>query len=139
MKIPQNVAMNDPSPNQRQFDLEKRTFRFADNVRSFVAKLPHSALFLEDRKQLVRSSGAIGANYIEATKSLGKRDFLMRTRTSRKEARESLYWLQLMRIGNDPTLESEKSMLIKEADEITRIFSAMVRNYLEKISASNKA
>ena len=133
----ENTIMQESSPKLRIFDLEERTIRFAHNIREFVKKLPVSDWNVEDKKQLVRSSGAIGANYIEANKSLGKRDFLMRTRTSRKEAKESHYWLQLIDAGNDANLEIEKSVLTKEADELTRIFSAMVRNYVEKMSAAS--
>ena len=82
--IVETTNMQESSPKPRIFDLEERTIRFAQNIRGFVKKLSVFDWNVEDKKQLVRSSGAIGANYIEANKSLGKRDFLMRTRTSRK-------------------------------------------------------
>jgi len=43
---------------------------------------------------LVRASGSVGANYIEANESLSKKDFLMRVKICRKEAKESRYWLR---------------------------------------------
>ena len=46
-------------------------------------------------KQLIKSSGSVGANYIEANESLGKKDFRMRIKISRKEAKESRYWSRL--------------------------------------------
>ena len=55
----------------------------------FVKRLPRSLCNIEDVRQLVRSSGSIGANYIEANESLSKKDFLMRIRIARKEAKES--------------------------------------------------
>ncbi len=57
----------------REYDLEDRTFRFAQNVRAFVKRLPRTISNREDVKQLVRASGSVGANYIEANESLGKR------------------------------------------------------------------
>ena len=82
--------------NARKFDLEERSFLFAKNVRQFVKNLPRSIAGMEDTKQLVRSSGSVGANYIEANESLGKKDFVLRIRIARKEAKESKYWLRLI-------------------------------------------
>jgi four helix bundle protein len=75
----------------KPYDLEERTFQFAQQVRAFVKLLPRTVCNIEDVKQVVRSSGSVGANYIEANEALGKKDFLMRLRISRKEAKESRY------------------------------------------------
>jgi len=80
----------------KQYDLEERTFLFAKEVRLFVKELPKTISNTEDGKQLVRSSGSVGANYIEANESLSKKDFLMRIKISRKEAKESRFWLKLI-------------------------------------------
>ena len=58
------------------FDLEERTFKFAKRIREFVRKLPKNMINLEDGSQLIRSSGSVGANYIEANEALSKKDFL---------------------------------------------------------------
>lgn len=65
-------------PRASQYDLEDRTFDFAKLVREFVKLLPKTLANLEDIQQVVRSSGSVGANYIEANESLSKKDFLMR-------------------------------------------------------------
>ena len=84
----------DEPPHRKQYDLEERTFDFAAKVRLFIKRLPRTLANLEDSKQLVRASGSVGANYIEANEALGKKDFLMRVRICRKEAKESvLVWL----------------------------------------------
>jgi four helix bundle protein len=57
----------------KKYDLEERTFRFAQDVRSFVKTLPRTVSNIEDVKQLVRASGSVGANYIEANEALGKK------------------------------------------------------------------
>lgn len=72
----------------KQFDLEDRTFRFAKRVRQFVKGVPRSIANIEDAKQVIRSSGSVGANYIEANESLSKKDFVLRVKISRKEATE---------------------------------------------------
>jgi len=70
---------------------------------------------IEDGKQLIRSSGAVGANYIEANEKLGKKDFVFRLKIARKEDKESRYWLRLIQSNN---LNSEKiSELIRESEE----------------------
>jgi four helix bundle protein len=75
--------------NSKQYDLEERTFEFAKAVRTFVNQIPKTATNIEDAKQLTRFSGSIGANYIEANEFLGRKDFLMRIKICRKEAKES--------------------------------------------------
>jgi len=77
------------------YDLEERTFNFAKNVIEYVRNLPKGISYSEISKQLVRSAGSVGANYIEANESLSKKDFLMRVKISKKEAKESHYWLNL--------------------------------------------
>lgn len=67
-------------------------------------------------KQLLRAATSVGANYIEANRSLGGKDFVMRVKICRKEAREAEYWLKLL--GLDGTeLCKEKESLLKEADD----------------------
>ncbi|MDA3860579.1 MAG: four helix bundle protein, partial [Melioribacteraceae bacterium] len=72
-----------------QYDLEERTFQFAKSVRLIIKTLPKTVSNIEDGKQVVRSSGSTGANYIEANEAHSKNDFLMRVKISRKEAKES--------------------------------------------------
>ena len=78
-------------------------------------------------KQLVRSSGSVGANYIEANESLGTKDFKMHAKISRKESKESAYWLRLLFTGDQQELDTERNRLAAEADELTLIFGAIVR------------
>ena len=109
-----------------QYDLEDRTFAFAKKIRAFVKQLPSTTGNIEDIKQLVRASGSVGANYIEANESLSKKDFLVRIKICRKEAKESRYWLRLIEAGDDATLEKNRNVLIQEAAELTNIFGAMI-------------
>jgi len=111
--------------NTKQYDLEERTFEFARNVREFVKKLPRTIANIEDSKQLIRSSGSVGANYIEANESLSKKDFLMRIKISRKEAKESRYWLRLLDLNQE--LENERQDLINEAIELKNIVSTIIQ------------
>jgi len=73
----------------RPRDLEDRTFLFAESVRAFAKQLPRTISNHEDVRQLVRASGSVAANWIEADEALSKKDFLMRVKICRKEAKES--------------------------------------------------
>lgn len=106
-------------------DLEERTFLFAKRARGFVQKLLRNVITRVDGAQLIRSSGSVGANYIEAQEALSKKDFSMRVKICRKEVKESRYWLALFAPLNGE-LEKERLSLFKEADELLKIFCAIV-------------
>ncbi|MEX0866983.1 MAG: four helix bundle protein [Pirellulales bacterium] len=108
-----------------RYDLEDRTFAFARDCRAFVKLLPRTICNIEDVKQLVRSSGSVGANYIEANEAHSQKDFKYRIRVCRKEAKESAYWLRLLDTGDNAELESERRRLIQEANELKHIFGAI--------------
>ncbi|MFA6136224.1 MAG: four helix bundle protein [Candidatus Paceibacterota bacterium] len=113
--------------NNKQYDLEERTYEFAKNVRVFIKKIRRTISNIEDGKQVIRSSGSMGANYIEANEALSKKDFIMRIKISRKESKESVYWLTLIDVEGDKDLEKEREILVNEAQELMLIFSSIMR------------
>ena len=108
------------------YDLEERTFQFAKDIRLFVKTLPKTIANIEDGKQLIKASGSVGANYIEANESLGKKDFSMRIKISRKEAKESAYWLRLIHETNNLKNADEAFRLMQEAKELKNFFSSIL-------------
>jgi len=114
--------------NPKQYDLEDRTYNYAKKVRAFVKKLVKTIANIEDGKQLVKASGSVGANYIEANESLSKKDFIMRIKICRKEAKESRYWLRLIDTQDDLQLNNERKDLAQEATELMNIFGSILRN-----------
>ena len=80
---------------------------------------------MEDGKQLVRSSGSVGANYIEANEKLGEKDLSFRLKIARKEAKESKYWLRLLQELN-PELKEKSETLLFEVEELRKILSAII-------------
>ena len=118
--------MNDNDKSKR-YDLEDRTEQFALDVRAFVRRIPKTPYNQDDLLQLLRSSGSVGANYIEANKCLGRRDFRMRIKISKKESKESRFWLKLLDTQLDSELQKERAKLEKESDELLKIFSAIVQ------------
>ena len=113
--------------NPKQYDLEDRTLAFARNVREFVKGLKRTIANIEDGKQLIRASGSVGANYIEANEALSKKDFVMRIKICRKEAKEARYWLWLIDANEDPQNTRIKEELIQEATELMNIFGAILQ------------
>lgn len=112
---------------RQQYDLEERTLKFAKDCRIFVKRLPKTVGNIEDGKQLVRASGSVGANYIEANEALTKKDFRYRLHICKKEAKESGYWLRLVDTSNSSELEKERERLIKEATELMLIFGSILQ------------
>jgi len=110
----------------KQYDLEDRTLAFAKRVRVFVKNLPKTIANIEDGKQLIKASGSVGANYIEANEALSKKDFRLRIKICRKEAKESRYWLSLVDIQGDTELENEGGKLENEATELMKIFGSIL-------------
>lgn len=110
-----------------ELKITERTFNFA--VR--VVKL---CKFLErqDRvsrtlaNQLLRSGTSIGANVEEAQAGQSKADFIAKMSIARKEARETHYWLRLLK-KSEIVPESQLSEIVQEADEIIRILTAIVK------------
>ena len=121
------IRMSKTEEKTKQYDLEERTFEFANNVREFVKSLPRTVTNEQDIRQLVRASGSVGANYIEANESLSKKDFVMRIKISRKEAKESRDWLRLLDTGDKQSLDKTRVALIQEASELMNIFGSIVR------------
>ncbi|MEK7579243.1 MAG: four helix bundle protein [Patescibacteria group bacterium] len=112
---------------QKPADLGDRTKEFALQVRKFVSTLRKTIGTMEDCRQLIRSSGSVGANYIEANESLSKKDFFFRMRVCRKEAKESAYWLELVGKNTKETNSiNDARKLYDEAMEILKIFSAII-------------
>ena len=111
-----------------QFDLEKRTLEFSKNIRDFCKALPKSIHNREYIEQIIRSSASIGANYIEANEALSKKDFVMRMKISRKETKETRYWLELIEINT-----TQKDILLAmqaEVTELLKIFSSIIARSL---------
>jgi four helix bundle protein len=117
--------IDEPGAEARR-DLEERTYEFARRVREFVRTLPRTVSNYEDVKQLVRASGSVGANYIEANESLSKKDLVMRLKIARKEAKETRYWLRLVDTGERPETARPRDDLIQESTELVRILSTII-------------
>jgi four helix bundle protein len=115
----------------RKYDIYQRVFDFTVRVVKFSEKLPKTFISTEYTRQLIRSSGSIGANLEEADGALTKRDFINKVGISRRETRETRHWLKLiqatMEIQEDD-LNVETDWLIGECSEILLILSSIIKN-----------
>ncbi|MCP4651949.1 MAG: four helix bundle protein [Candidatus Omnitrophica bacterium] len=107
------------------FDLEKRTTEFAKAVIRMCKRLSRNPMNDRLVGQVVGSAGSIGANYREANDALGKKDFIQRMKISRREAKESHHWLELiLEAHSDKGLEIKP--LIEECDQLKKILSSII-------------
>lgn len=116
--------MSQEIKNKPFFELEDRCLKFAQRVNEYVRKLPKDLPNLENGKQLARSGGSVGANYIEANEALSKKDFIMRVKISKKESKESRFWLMLTQPVKNQV--AEQNLLIQETLELMKIFGAII-------------
>ncbi len=108
-------------------DLEERTASFAEEVRAFVRLIPRTIANIEDVKQLIRASGSVPANCIEANEALGAKDRVMRFKIARKEAKECQLWLRLLNVGPDTKLDEARGNLRQEALELKLILTSIIK------------
>lgn len=106
--------------------LEDRFYEFAKRVRDFCKKLKWDIINIEYIRQLIRASGSVGANYLEASDDIGAADERMKIKIARREAKESIHWLNLVLTNNDNILEKERIELIDEGEQIKRILSSII-------------
>jgi four helix bundle protein len=122
--------MNFEESDNNLFDhpLEQRCHDFAKRVRIFCRKVDWDLVNQADIRQLVRASGSVGANYIEANEKLGDGDLRHRIKIARKEAKESIHWLGLLNLSNSESLNKERKELIDECFQLKKILSSILKN-----------
>jgi len=106
--------------------LEDRFQNFAKAVRDFCTRVKWDTINKEYIKQVIRSSGSVSANYTEASDDLGKADEKMKIKISRREAKETIKWLDLLLTYGNKDLEKEQLGLIDEGEQIRKILSAII-------------
>ena len=108
-------------------ELEYRFYKFAESTRNFCGQVKWDIINVEYIKQLIRASGSVGANYIEASDSLGVADEKMKLKIARREAKECVHWLRLILAYGAQYLEEHRTILIDEADQIRKILSSIIK------------
>ncbi|HQX96907.1 MAG: four helix bundle protein [Chitinophagaceae bacterium] len=88
-------------------ELEDRFHNYAKAVRNFCTKVKWNIINQEYIKQVIRSSGSVSANYTEASDDLGKADEKMKLKISRREAKETIKWIDLILIYDNEDLKRQ--------------------------------
>lgn len=108
--------------------LYKRLLDFGMKCQILTKSLPKTSYNKVYGNQLLRSSSSPGANYIEAIEASSRKEFILKLKICRREAKESIHWLTLIKRSNNDlqNISNECDLLIKEAQEFIRIFAASV-------------
>ena len=87
-------------------DIKERSFEFGVRIIKFVQKLPKNHAGYKIGGELLDAATSIGANIEEAAGGFSKKDFTYKMGVALKEARESNYWLRLIKVSE--LVKSEK-------------------------------
>ena len=109
----------------KQYDLEDRTYEYAKAVIGLCKDIPKNSINFPLIDQVIKSSGSVGANYIEANEAISRKDFFYRIKICLKEAKESRYWLSLISESNK-IIDKAAKPLIQESTELVKIFSSII-------------
>ncbi len=113
--------------NNKKFDIHDRIFNFVVDALKIIRIIPKTIENQVITNQLIRSSTSIGANDHEADGVSSKKDFIHCYTVVRKEAKETFYWLKLLKALN-PSLTKRVDRLLQENQEIICIVSAIIKN-----------
>lgn len=109
------------------YNLEERTAKFGESAIRFAKSIKKDVINIPLIGQFIRSATSIGANYCEADGGSSKKDFRNKICISRKEAKETKHWLRMIAEANSD-LKDEARKLFREAQELTLIFSSIVKS-----------
>ena len=112
-------------------EIHERIYKFVLSVLDSVKTVPTTTENLILIRQVVRSSGSIGANASEADGAESRKEFVHRFTLSKKEAKETYYWLSLLS-DHIPELKSKLSPLLEENMQLISIISKIILNTLKK-------
>lgn len=107
-------------------DIKERSFEFSVRIIKFIQKLPKNHAGYKIGGQLLEAATSIGANVEEATGEFSKKDFTYKMGVALKEARESNYWLRLIKVSELAT-DNELDFLLKESEELRKILTSIVK------------
>jgi four helix bundle protein len=118
-----NKAQN---PNdKKRYDLEERTAQFGEAIIELVETFSQDSVNSPLMSQIVRAATSIGANYMEADGAESKKDFRHKISICKKEAKETKHWFRMIAKAN-PSRRDECQKLLKEAQELSLIFSSIL-------------
>ncbi len=124
--------MKSQTLNTKQYDLEERTAKFAEEMIALMKELPQNSINKRMIEQVIGSAGSIGANYCEASEAESKKDFQHKISIAKKEIKETKHWIRLLAKANSE-FTKEFRVLWQEAQELLLIFSSIIKSSKNKI------
>lgn len=112
--------------------IQQKSFQFAVRIINLYKYLINDKREFVLSKQLLRSGTSIGANIEESIGGQSEKDFLAKLSISYKEARETIYWLKLLK-ETEYISEVEFESIHNEAEEICRILAKIIITLKNKI------
>ncbi|MBT5492490.1 four helix bundle protein [bacterium] len=116
--------------------LVDKSFKFAVRIVKLYKYLCESKKEYTLSKQLLRSGTSIGANINEAQEAQSKNDFISKLSISLKEARESKYWIELLK-ETDYLSKSEATSIIEDLVEILKLLTSIIKSTKNNIKEKN--
>lgn len=104
--------------------IEQKSFEFSLKIIEVYKSMTNQREYVLS-KQLLRSGTSVGANIQEAQAAYSKKDFANKMSISSKEARETKYWLLLVKYGGLVDLDLDS--LISQNDELIKMLTAIVK------------
>jgi len=111
--------------NNKHEDIHKRIYNFVIRLLRFTKKLTNTPENQVIRHQIAKSATSMGANDQEADASTTPKDFASKYSIVRKETKETIYWLNIIK-DTTPISNKETESLIIEGTEIFKIVSTII-------------
>ena len=111
---------------EKKRDIKERSFEFAVRIIKFIQTLPENHAGYKIGGQLLDAATSVGANVEEAIGGFSKKDFTYKMGIALKEARESNYWLRLIKVSG-LTMGNELEYLLGESEELRKILTSIVK------------
>ena len=116
--------------NEKPSIIRDKSFQFALKIIELSQSLKEERNY-EIANQIIRSGTSIGANVEEAQAAQSKKDFISKLSISSKEARETKYWLRL--IKESKISNNKLDVLINDCDDLINILTQIVKTSAETI------
>ncbi|RII27949.1 MAG: four helix bundle protein [Geobacter sp.] len=116
--------------------IREKSYAFAVKIIKLCKKLEESKEYVL-AKQLLKSGTSIGANVEEALAGQSRADFISKMSIASKEARETNYWLRLLR-DSQILCQDQVQNLLSESEELINILTAIVKTTSKTKTLVNK-
>lgn len=110
---------------KKVFDIRERTFKFGVEIINVVNSLSKTTAGFAVGNQIIRSGTSVGANVEEAQNSSSRKEFIHGLTIALKEARETEYWLKIIKETGLTSLNLER--ILVEIIEIIKILTTIVK------------